>query len=78
MTLTYPNDIDGQLLMEVEGVAEALKPHVAFVAIKNGMHQAKGYAYFSSGVAPLAPQNEAHIKELNRTVLRYFECKPQI
>ena len=49
-----------------------LLPHVAFVAIKNGMHQERGFAFFSRGIAPLAPEDGAHVKELFSTVLTYF------
>ena len=30
-----------------------IKPYTTFVAIKNGMHQAEGFAFFTPGVAKL-------------------------
>jgi hypothetical protein len=42
------------------------------VAIKNGMHQEEGFAFFTSGVAKIAPADGAHVANLGRTVLQYF------
>ncbi|VVE18201.1 hypothetical protein PHO31112_02989 [Pandoraea horticolens] len=72
VTLTYPQEIDADLLVEIDGKQLPLAPHVAFVAIKNGMHQETGFSYFSSGVAQYAPNDQSHVKELYSTVLRFF------
>jgi hypothetical protein len=50
-----------------------LAPDVTFVALKNGMHQSRGFAFFDSGTAPFAPQDGDHVKSLHLTVGRYFD-----
>ena len=34
---------------------------VTFVAIKNGEHQSKGFAYFSDGISEFAPPPDSHV-----------------
>lgn len=60
--------------MELEQDGRRCKqmPHVAYVAIKNGMHQEKGVAYFIDGAARVAPKSGAHVKWLHTAVMRYF------
>ncbi len=72
VTLTYPHEITGETRFEVDGRPASLEPHVVFVAIKNGMHQEKGFAYFTPNVSPFAPRDGDHVKELYRTIMRYF------
>ncbi len=73
VSLTWPEDITESTKLNFEGQEHLLKPHVAFVAIKNGMHSAKGYAYFSEGVANYAPENGQHVKGLYNSVLAFFK-----
>ncbi|MCI3204937.1 hypothetical protein DBA20_08200 [Pandoraea capi] len=73
VTLTYPHEIDANLRVTLDAKEWPLAPEVAFVAIKNGMHQQTGFSYFSSGVAQYAPADQTHVKELYSTVLRFFE-----
>ncbi len=72
VTLTYPSEIDESVMFEVNGRSHPLAPHVAFVAIKNGMHQSKGFAFFTPGLAPYAPADGQHVKELYSTVMNFF------
>lgn len=72
LTLTYPEEITPDTDCEVSGRKLALHPHVVFVAIKNGMHSAEGFAYFSPGVVPFAPAPGAHVRGLHETICRYF------
>lgn len=72
VTLTYPNEITDSTNYTINGRALALKPEVSFVAIKNGMHQAEGFAFFSSGVAQYAPANKSHVCHLGRAIVNYF------
>lgn len=72
VTLTYPDEIDAGLTYEAAGVSRPLHPHVAFVAIKNGMHQKDGFAFFTQGVAECAPAEGSHVKELHASILSYF------
>jgi len=72
VTLTFPTEIGADTDYICNGSKHPLYPEVAFVAIKNGMHQSKGFAYFSSGVERYAPDDGAHVKEINSTIKRYF------
>ncbi len=72
VTLTFPREIDESVAFVVDGKKSLLAPHVAFVAIKNGMHQEEGFAFFTRGVAPYAPKDRAHVKELYSTVMQFF------
>ncbi len=72
VTLTYPKEIDATVAFELGGCQHPLAPHVAFVAIKNGMHQEEGFAFFTQGVAPYAPKDKEHVKSLYSTVMQYF------
>jgi len=45
---------------------------VTFVAIKNGEHQSKGFAYFSDGVSDFAPSQGSHVAKIHNTVLQFF------
>ncbi|MEQ9006239.1 MAG: hypothetical protein RLP12_00030, partial [Ekhidna sp.] len=55
VTLTYPNEITVQTSVNIANGAEKLAKHVVFVAIKNGMHQSKGFSYFSERIKQFAP-----------------------
>lgn len=72
VTLTYPHEITEDTRFSADGKEFYLLPEVAFVAIKNGMHQGKGFAYFSRGVEAFSPKNGAHVKELHETIRKYF------
>jgi hypothetical protein len=72
VTLTYPEEITEHTKYIINGQAKLLKPLVSFVAIKNGMHQEEGFAFFSPSVAQYAPSDKAHIAFLGKTVLNYF------
>ena len=72
VTLTYPNEVTSTTLFSVGGSNEILLPEVSFVAIKNGMHQEEGFAFFSPGIANYAPSDGAHVAELGKSMLRYF------
>lgn len=72
VTLTFPSEVNGQTQFKVDGISRSLSPHVSFVAIKNGMHQEKGFAYFSPNIEMLAPEDGAHVKEIYFTIKQYF------
>jgi hypothetical protein len=72
VTLTYPQEITTQTQYQVEERKVPLLPDVSFVAIKNGMHQEEGFAFFTPGIGRIAPADGAHVAELGKTVLRYF------
>lgn len=72
VTLTYPQEINSKTQYQVGDRKAALLPEVSFVAIKNGMHQEEGFAFFSSGAARHAPADKAHVAQLAATIKSYF------
>lgn len=74
VTLTYPDEILEADVLKGESVLLRMLQEVAFVAIKNGMHQAKGFAFFTPGIAQFAPKDGDHVKGLYSTILNYFDC----
>ena len=72
VTLTYPDEILVVDVLKSESVILKMLQEVAFVAIKNGMHQSKGFAFFTPGIAKLCPENDSHVKEIYSTVMNYF------
>lgn len=71
-TLSWPDDVPEGLHIVVDGRRLPLRPHVVFVAIKNGMHRSAGYAFFQGEVARHAPAEGAHVADLYRTIRRHF------
>ncbi len=72
VTLTFPKEVTLETQFKVDGNSYSLAPAVAFVAIKNGMHQGKGFAFFSKNIEKHAPKDGANIKELNFSIRKYF------
>lgn len=72
VTLTYPHEIDEEASIQVGDASILIKPLTSFVAIKNGMHQSEGFAFFTPGMADFLPAEKQHVKEINRIVLKYF------
>jgi hypothetical protein len=72
VTMTYPHEVTQKTNYILEGQSLPLQPEVSFVAIKNGMHQAEGFAFFTPGIAPYAPENGAHVARIADTILNYF------
>lgn len=72
VTLTYPHEISASTNIELDGVRHKLLPLVAFVAVKNGMHQEDGFAFFTPGTAEYAPVDLAHVKALYGTIVQFF------
>ncbi|MDP2127580.1 MAG: hypothetical protein Q8K97_09380 [Pseudohongiella sp.] len=75
VTLTYPHEITQDTYILFRGKRMSVYSHVVFVAIKNGMHQSEGFAFFTPDIAPFAPVNGSHVKELHETILSYFRAK---
>jgi len=72
VTLTYPDEIVEADVVEFGPIKLKILQEVSFVAIKNGMHQSKGFAFFTPEIAKLSPKNNSHVKELHSTVINYF------
>jgi hypothetical protein len=73
VTLTYHCEISAGTVLECEGLRMHLLPQVVFVAIKNGMHQSVGYAFFTSGVKEYAPVEGSHVKDLHNSILKFID-----
>jgi hypothetical protein len=72
VTLTYSKEINQFSQINIGLLPVYLFSHVSFVAIKNGMHQAKGYIYASKAITPLLKHKEINIKDLYKTIENYF------
>tara|TARA_A100001388_G_scaffold159362_1_gene118860 strand:- start:15538 stop:16842 length:1305 start_codon:yes stop_codon:yes gene_type:complete len=73
VVLTYPSEITDKTMISYSGNKLPLRDLVSFVAIKNGEHHSKGFAYFSKGVSKFAPPQGSHISKIHKTVLQFFE-----
>jgi hypothetical protein len=72
VTLSYPDEILKCDVLKSKSVSLKMLQEVAFVAIKNGMHQSKGFAFFTPGIARFAPEGGTHVKDLYFTVVNFF------
>ncbi len=72
VTLTYPHEITEKTQYQVGDRKLVLLPEVSFVAIKNGMHQEEGFAFFTPGAARYAPVDKAHVAKLGAAIMSYF------
>jgi len=64
-TLTYPNEIlPSDVAMCPGGRIDGFGQQVVFVAIKNGMHSGKGFAFVSPGMRAPLPKEPVHVAEL--------------
>jgi hypothetical protein len=73
VTLTYPSEIADSTSFSIDGKLTSLLPRVVFVALKNGMHQSTGFAFFTKGASHLAPLDGSHVKELHGTIIRFLD-----
>jgi hypothetical protein len=65
VTLTYPHQIlADDVVVLADGKVLRLFPHVAFVAIKNGMHSGRGFAFVSRGSELRIPKQAVHVSQL--------------
>jgi len=72
VVLTYPSEITNKTMISYLGKESPLVDLVTFVAIKNGEHQSKGFAYFSDGVSKFAPAQGSHVSKIHDSVLEFF------
>ena len=72
VVLTYPSEITDETMISYSGNESPLGDLVTFVAIKNGEHQSKGFAYFSDGISEYAPPQGSHVSKIHNTVLQFF------
>lgn len=77
VVLTYPSEITDETMISYSEKESQLSDLVTFVAIKNGEHQSKGFAYFSEGVSKFAPPQGSHVSAINGVVLDFFDITRQ-
>ena len=75
VVLTYPLEIFKDTVVFNGKINILLSDIVTFVAIKNGEHQSKGFAYFSDGLLKYAPTQGSHVSNIHNTVLKFFSIK---
>ncbi len=78
VVLTYPSEITDKTIVSYLGKELQLSDLVTFVAIKNGEHQSKGFAYFSEGILEFAPSHETHVSKIHDTILDYFDIQSHL
>lgn len=78
VTMTYPNEITEETRYIGKNHSDELKSKVSFVAIKNGMHQSEGFAFFTPSIARYAPENLSHVSQLGGSIMNYFGMKSTI
>jgi hypothetical protein len=72
VTLTYPKEIEKHTKISCNTISINLYDEVVFVAIKNGMHQGKGYSFYSKGIEKIMPRNKSHVKAIFSTINQFF------
>lgn len=72
VTLTYENEIHKSCFVKFKEKKINIFNETVFVAIKNGMHQEKGFAFFTNKVSKFAPDNNSHVKNIHSTILSFF------
>lgn len=72
VTLTYPKEITDTTCILVDGQTMNLKEHVAFVAVKNGMHSSTGFAVLPPSMRSDALADGEHVRGLARVIVEHF------
>ncbi len=73
VVLTYPHEVKKNDVMIInENLELDFFNELVFVAIKNGMHNTKGYAFYSSNSNLNVPTESVHISKLHDIILSHF------
>ena len=72
VVLTYPNEVNDDTYFNINNIKYQLKEFVSFVAIKNGEHQSKGFAYYSNNLRNNLPINNSHVSNIHNVIGDYF------
>ena len=73
VTLTYPHEVKKKDLIFInKNLKLNFFDEIMFVAIKNGMHDSKGYVFCSPNIEFKNPSNPVHISKLHDLILSYF------
>ncbi len=72
VTLTYPHEIQNKFEVNFEDKIINFKKFISFVALKNGMHDSKGYAF--TNIENFFEQNsELELKSFFNKIKKYFQ-----
>jgi len=71
VTMTYPHEIMKEDIIITSGNRLEFYKEVVFVAIKNGMHDTKGYVFLSKNIN-IETDKKIHIKKLHDLIMRCF------
>jgi hypothetical protein len=73
VTLTYPHEVKKDDYIFVNNKLELnFFNETVFVAIKNGMHDTKGYVFYSPNSNIKLPERPVHISKLHDMILNHF------
>jgi hypothetical protein len=73
VTLTYPHEVkNGDYIFVNNKLELNFFNETVFVAIKNGMHDTKGYVFYSPNSNIQLPERPVHISKLHDMILNHF------
>jgi hypothetical protein len=73
VTLTYPHEVKKNDFIVLNDKTELnFFNQIVFVAIKNGMHDTKGYVFYSPVSNFKLPKKSVHISKIHDMILSYF------
>ena len=75
VTLTYPDELNKNDIINI-GAETLGADHLSLVAIKNGMHDSKGYQFILNGEgSDLLVSSGEHVSEIGKRIVEYFEAR---
>ena len=73
LSLVYPEEIlPDDVVQTANGEMVNIGEEVVFVAIKNGMHDPRGYCFYSRELPISNPGDSVHVRELHNIVIQVF------
>jgi len=72
VTLTYPKEINKNLLIINDNIKINFFESVNFVAIKNGIHSETGFLFVSDPIKKFLSKGEINVKDIHNFILNYF------
>ena len=73
LTFSYPKEITKDTIYGNDIKKKSLYSEVVFVAIKNGMHNGRGYVYLTDTISKYKLENNSHVKNINSMIKQYFD-----
>lgn len=72
VSLTYPNEVEKDDIILINDLELNFYNEVVFVAIKNGMHDSKGYIYISPNIEYYSNESNIHVSKINEIISNSF------